>query len=100
LSRSQTDIAIAILFPRPFKDILIKFTMSRKNLTELFIGDALRINMKWKPKLGVDDDINASLVNHRELRVRMKRYDLPYSKGQWIIKRFNLKCVIGVWSGA
>lgn len=56
-----------------FNEILIKFTMSRKNPTELFTGEALRINTKWKSKLSTDDERrNASLVNYYKLRMPMK----------------------------
>lgn len=55
----------------------------------------------WELKDNTNDKWhNASLINYRDPHECMKRYDLCYLKGQWMIKRFNLKCVIDTWSGA
>jgi len=72
--------------------------MSRKSLNEIVY--------RWHivDSSGSQDNMinNTSLVNYRKLslQAREKVYSLSCPKGQWMIKRFNLQCVIGAWSGA
>lgn len=79
------------------------FTMSRKNLKELFTDERLYFIDQFKVEIkdnASNKRYNTSLINYRDPHERIKRYDLRYSKGQWMIKRLNLKCVIDAWSGA